>query len=68
MMREKIVSLKVAPRADQKPPVDVWQGQIDARLSGIERLMRRLEWQVWALVCGAGGLLVLEMLRHLAGR
>lgn len=68
-MREKIVSLKVAPRGDPPPSAsDVWQAQINARLSGIERLMRRLEWQVWALVCGATGLLGLEMLRHLAGR
>ena len=68
MMRDKIVSLKVAPRTDPKPEADAWHGQIDARLSGIERLMRRLEWQVWALVCGAGGLLALEILRHLAAR
>ena len=69
MMREKIVSLKVAPREGPKPPAqDAWHGQIDARLSGIERLMRRLEWQVWALVGGATGLLGLEMLRHLGGR
>ena len=68
MMREKIVSLKVAPRTDPKPQADVWHGQIDARLSGIERLMRRLEWQVWGLVCGASGLLGLEILRHLTAR
>lgn len=68
MMREKIVSLKVAPRADPKPQTDVWHGQIDARLSGIERLMRRLEWQIWGLVCGASGLLGLEILRHLTAR
>lgn len=68
-MREKIVSLRVAPRAEPKPaPADVWHGQINARLAGIERLMRRLEWQVWGLVCGAGGLLGLEILRHLAAR
>ena len=68
-MRDRIVSLKVAPRTDPPPTAtDVWQGQINLRLTGIERLMRRLEWQVWALVCGATGLLVLEMLRHVAGR
>lgn len=68
-MRDRIVSLKVAPRVDPPPnAADIWQGQINLRLTGIERLMRRLEWQVWALVCGATGLLVLEMLRHLAGR
>ncbi len=69
MMREKIVSLKVAPREGPRPVAqDVWHGQIDARLSGIERLMRRLEWQVWGLVCGASGLLGLEILRHLTAQ
>ncbi|WP_386681402.1 hypothetical protein [Loktanella sp. R86503] len=66
-MREKIVKLTVTPRGDG--PVrgeDPWQAQIGARLSGIERLLRRLEWQVWGLACGASGLLVLEILRHLA--
>ena len=66
-MREKIVKLTVAPRSDA--PVrgdDPWNTQIGARLSGIERLLRRLEWQVWGLACGASGLLVLEILRHLA--
>ncbi|MFZ3582336.1 hypothetical protein ACOI1H_09230 [Loktanella sp. DJP18] len=68
-MREKIVSLRVAPRAEPKPaPAEVWHGQINARLSGIERLMRRLEWQVWGLVCGATGLLVLEVLNRLASQ
>ncbi len=68
-MREKIVSLKIAPRTDPKPgATDVWHGQIAARLAGIERLMRRLEWQVWALVCGGTALLLLEVLRHLPRR
>ena len=68
-MREKIVALKVAPRGDPPPGArDVWQGRIDARLIGIERLLRRLEWQVWGMACGATGLLVLDVLRHLAGR
>ena len=69
MMRDKIVPLAVRPKLVPKVnAVDIWHAQISDRLAGIERMMRRLEWQVWGLVCGAGGLLVLEILRHVQGR
>ncbi|SEM44077.1 hypothetical protein SAMN04488003_101124 [Loktanella fryxellensis] len=58
---EKVVALKLTPRA--APAQDAWHAQVTCHLAGIERLMRRLEWQVWALACGAAGTLVVQVLR-----
>ena len=66
-MVTKIVQLAPRQGAGAVPlPPDVWQAQIDLRLAGIERLMRRLEWQVWALVLGGCGMLLVELFDRLA--
>lgn len=66
-MSNKIVDIKGRPRANQKSPVpDFWFAQIDLRLGRIESMVTRLEWQVWVIVCGAFGLLVLEIVQAIA--
>lgn len=58
-MDEKVVDLKRKPYA--APVDDFWFAQVDHRLSQIEFMVRRLEWQVWLIVCGACALLGLEI-------
>jgi len=47
------------------PVTDFWFAQVDLRLSKIELMVRRLEWQIWLIVCGAAALLVLEIVQFL---
>ncbi len=68
-MRDKIVPLPTRPRSIAPTPAhDGWHDQINRRLAGIEHLIRRLEWQVWGVACGAAGLLLLDTLHRLTGR
>ncbi|WP_249219228.1 hypothetical protein [Loktanella sp. SALINAS62] len=53
------------PTAEVPQNADIWHDQINRRLAGIERMLRRLEWQVWALCCGAGAPLILHFLHIL---
>ena len=58
-MEDKIVDLQRKPYV---PPVsDFWFAQVDHRLNRIEAMVRRLEWQIWLIVCGACALLVLSI-------
>ena len=67
MQDNKVVELKTGPRGRGAPQVnDFWFAQVEARLSRIETLIRRLEWHLWTVVCGAGALLMIEVLRVLA--
>lgn len=62
-MDKKVVDLKRQP---YQPPVsDFWFGQVDHRLSRIEAMVRRLEWQIWLLFWCAVGVLVLELIAAL---
>lgn len=47
------------------PVTDFWFAQVDLRLSQIEIMLRRLEWQIWLIVCGAAAMLVLEIVQVL---
>jgi hypothetical protein len=68
-MGSKIVDITGQPRADTPPPVsDFWFAQVDVRLGRIECMVSRLEWQIWLIVCGCAGVLVLEIVGALAGR
>ncbi|WP_342075395.1 hypothetical protein [Yoonia sp. SS1-5] len=68
-MSDKIVDLKGRPRQYSPPPVsDFWFAQVDVRLSRIEQMVSRLEWQIWVIVCSCAGLLIFEIVKTLSGR
>ncbi len=68
-MDNKVVDIQGKPRQPTQPPVsDFWFAQVDVRLSRIEFMVSRLEWQIWLIVCGCAGLLVFEILKVLSGR
>lgn len=68
-MDSKIVDISSKSKSNQHPPVsDFWFAQVDVRLSRIEFMVARLEWQVWIIVCGCAGLLVFEIVKALSGR
>lgn len=63
-MKDNIVEISSKPRPSQPPPVtDFWFAQVDARLTRIEMIIRRLEWQILMLVCGAAALLLFEIIQ-----
>ncbi|KAA9009030.1 hypothetical protein [Histidinibacterium aquaticum] len=64
-MRPELV--KDETRRPAAPVTDFWFAQVDLRLSKIEALVERLERQIWGLVYAAGGILLIEGLRALAG-
>lgn len=64
MSEDNVVQMRGTENAPYKPPVtDFWFAQVDLRLDQIERMVRRLEWQVWIIVCGTAALLLIEILR-----
>lgn len=66
-MTEKIVELKAGRRAtDPLPDPAPWFPPLEARVSQIERMVARLEWQVWIILCGVAALVVLAILDRLA--
>ncbi len=66
-MDNKIVAITGRNHAEDPPPVtDFWFAQLDVRLGKIEFMVARLEWQIWLIVCGAVGVLVLEIIQALA--
>ncbi len=67
MKDNNVVDLSTkAPHTHQPPVTDFWFAQVEVRLGRIERIIKRLEWQIWMLVCGAGALLFLELIQRLA--
>lgn len=61
-MEPKVVEMDGNPRREGPPPVsDFWFAQVDVRLGRIEFMVTRLEWQIWLIVCGCAGLLVLRL-------
>jgi hypothetical protein len=67
-MERNVVEMDGKPRRDVSPPVsDFWFAQVDVRLSRIEFMVSRLEWQIWMIVCGCAGLLVFEIVKALSG-
>lgn len=66
-MSENVVDLALKSRIVPPTPVtDFWFAQVDARLSRIEMMIRRLEWQILLIVCGTAALLLFEIVRMLA--
>lgn len=66
-MTGKVVDLPQGDRRKPPPPVsDFWFAQLDVRLGKIEFLMARLEWQIALIVCGAFGVLILEIVKAVA--
>ena len=63
-MSENVVDLAVRSRLAAAVPVtDFWFAQVDARLSRIERMIQRLEWQIILMTSGIAALLLIEILR-----
>lgn len=68
-MTGKVVDLPPNDRRQRPPPVsDFWFAQLDVRLGKIEFLMARLEWQIALIVCGAFGVLILEIIKAVAAQ
>ena len=67
MQADKVVQMRPnAVSPPHSPVTDFWFAQVDVRLGRIEKMIRRLEWQVWAIVCGSAALLLIEALRTLS--
>lgn len=65
-MTHKVVDLEGKPREVQGRPVsDFWFAQMDVRLGHIEFVVTRIERQIWLIVCGAFGLLAVEIIKML---
>ena len=66
-MTHKIVDMAGRPRPQPAPVPDFWFAQVDLRLLQIEAMVMRLERLIWIVVTGGAGLLVLEIIKILAG-
>ena len=56
----EIVERRQQARGTKEP--EFWPAQVDIRLSRIEVMITRLEWQIWLIVCGGAGILILEVI------
>lgn len=65
-MNKKVVDL-YANRHVPAPATDFWFAQVDNRLSRIEMMMKKLEWQVLLVVCVCGGVFILELISIFKG-
>lgn len=66
-MKDNVVELAQKSKHVPRPPVtDYWFAQVDTRLSRIESYIKRLEWQIWMIVCGTAALLVVAVVQILA--
>ena len=62
-MSDKVVELKSGRRkSDHLPEASLWFQPLDTRLTQIERIVNRLEWQVWIILCGVVAGLVLTLI------
>ena len=66
-MDDKVITLRGQRRAPPPPASDFWFAQVDLRLGRIESIIARLAWQVWIVVCGCAGLLVIEIGKAITG-
>jgi len=65
-MGDKVVDIK--GREHVPPPVtDFWFAQVDNRLSRIEMIVMKLEWQLLIVVCAIAAVFVLELITVLKG-
>lgn len=59
-MGDKVVDLK--GREHVPPPVtDFWFARVDSRLSRIEMMVNKLEWQVLIVVCTCAAVFILQL-------
>ena len=66
-MPDKVVELKAGRRAhDPLPDQAAWYPPLEARVSQIERIISRLEWQIWIILCGVAALVLLAILEQTA--
>ena len=65
-MDNNIIALR-GDRTPQPPAQDFWFAHVDLRLCRIETTLTRLAWQIWCVVCGCAGLLVLEIISIISG-
>ena len=69
MMPNKVVSIKKgADLPAMAISAEVWHGEINQRLATIERILRKLEWQVWSLFCGGATVAVLYLIDQISTR
>ena len=62
-MANKVVDIKSrTARGPGLQAAEVWHCQINLRLAQIERQIKRLEWQLWALLCGGATFAVLGLI------
>ncbi|MEY1555171.1 hypothetical protein AB3Y40_06005 [Yoonia sp. R2331] len=63
-MKDNIVEISAKGRRSTPLPVtDFWFAQVDARLTRIESIIQKLEWQILMLVCGTAALLLFEIIQ-----
>lgn len=63
-MTDKVVTMKGTAREPAPQPLPTaWHAHVDLRLERIERMISRLEWQVWISVCGLTAIFVLTLLQ-----
>ncbi len=63
-MKDNIVDIGSKLRPGTPLPVtDFWFAQVDARLTRIEMIISRLEWQILMVVCGTAALLLFEVVQ-----
>ncbi len=64
-MTDKVVELKTGRRSTDRlsDPVP-WFPPLEARVGQIERMVSRLEWQIWLVLCGVAALVVLAVLEQ----
>ena len=66
-MPNKVVNLKTRPLTPAAAAsAEVWHGEINQRLATIERILRKLEWQIWTLFCGGTTLAALYIIDRVA--
>jgi len=62
-MPDKIVELKSGRRPEEHmPETTPWFVPLEQRVSLIERMVARLEWQVWIILCGVAALVLIAVL------
>lgn len=66
-MTDKVVPLSTKESRIARLPVnDFWFAQVDVRLGRVERMLTRVEWQIWVIVFASAGLMAFEILAVLA--
>ena len=66
-MNDNIVDLKTRPAPPRgEMSTEVYTAQVDLRLTAIERVLSRLELQVWVIVCAVFALCLFNLIASFA--